>query len=481
MALVDCPECGRRISEYARACPDCGYPISNPPTLKRHSSSDDRALPESSEALSSGNADTAVSIDCSDEETPSSVLNNTEGSPPLSDTLEGTPNTRASVLRRFGALMLDTTLWWIVCILMYASLIETEIVPEGFVFLLALAVWVLYFGILESRGRGATYGKRLLGIRAVRTKDSQNLSLMVALVRCFPLILLELYYPFVASTETRASSIPSAIIIGLYFPFARMSLIDRLTGSSIVYNKTMPISRESKTLNPVHKPNFAPVGVTVRDTDNTRTLDSNREERREQLSPPISAIEKPWKHFWIPRGYSFASFRPSKIETILAVLLVVSVLVPSLIALNGAMQEQREWNDRVLSPFNSRVFVQSGWKTLSPRKRRVLVQQVEEFASRENARMPVYEDDISKIFRVTVEQTPWLTISTSKTRSNPPTLQYHCVIDRDNVVGHKFVADYLPEAKSYVGPRCKQLLKDGAGLEVVFYNGEKIYATAVVD
>ena len=27
MALVTCPECGRKVSERADACPNCGYPI----------------------------------------------------------------------------------------------------------------------------------------------------------------------------------------------------------------------------------------------------------------------------------------------------------------------------------------------------------------------------------------------------------------------------------------------------------------------
>lgn len=27
MALIDCPECGRQISDQAEACPQCGYPI----------------------------------------------------------------------------------------------------------------------------------------------------------------------------------------------------------------------------------------------------------------------------------------------------------------------------------------------------------------------------------------------------------------------------------------------------------------------
>lgn len=29
MALIVCPECGKRISEYASECPSCGYPVSN--------------------------------------------------------------------------------------------------------------------------------------------------------------------------------------------------------------------------------------------------------------------------------------------------------------------------------------------------------------------------------------------------------------------------------------------------------------------
>lgn len=28
MALIDCPECGDRVSNFASACPHCGYPVS---------------------------------------------------------------------------------------------------------------------------------------------------------------------------------------------------------------------------------------------------------------------------------------------------------------------------------------------------------------------------------------------------------------------------------------------------------------------
>lgn len=27
MALIKCPECGNEISSFAKACPNCGYPI----------------------------------------------------------------------------------------------------------------------------------------------------------------------------------------------------------------------------------------------------------------------------------------------------------------------------------------------------------------------------------------------------------------------------------------------------------------------
>ena len=27
MALINCPECGKQISDQAKNCPDCGYPI----------------------------------------------------------------------------------------------------------------------------------------------------------------------------------------------------------------------------------------------------------------------------------------------------------------------------------------------------------------------------------------------------------------------------------------------------------------------
>lgn len=32
MALINCPECGKQISDKAGACPNCGCPIANAPT-----------------------------------------------------------------------------------------------------------------------------------------------------------------------------------------------------------------------------------------------------------------------------------------------------------------------------------------------------------------------------------------------------------------------------------------------------------------
>ena len=33
MALINCPECGKQISDRAASCPDCGYPINATHTL----------------------------------------------------------------------------------------------------------------------------------------------------------------------------------------------------------------------------------------------------------------------------------------------------------------------------------------------------------------------------------------------------------------------------------------------------------------
>ena len=33
MALINCPECGKQVSDRAASCPDCGCPISATPTV----------------------------------------------------------------------------------------------------------------------------------------------------------------------------------------------------------------------------------------------------------------------------------------------------------------------------------------------------------------------------------------------------------------------------------------------------------------
>jgi len=35
MALINCPECGKSISDKASACPHCGNPIAEPPTQQQ--------------------------------------------------------------------------------------------------------------------------------------------------------------------------------------------------------------------------------------------------------------------------------------------------------------------------------------------------------------------------------------------------------------------------------------------------------------
>ena len=39
MALINCPECGREISDKASACPHCGYPISSQDTVSSNCAS----------------------------------------------------------------------------------------------------------------------------------------------------------------------------------------------------------------------------------------------------------------------------------------------------------------------------------------------------------------------------------------------------------------------------------------------------------
>lgn len=34
MAIIQCPECGHKVSDAAQACPSCAYPIAAPPHSK---------------------------------------------------------------------------------------------------------------------------------------------------------------------------------------------------------------------------------------------------------------------------------------------------------------------------------------------------------------------------------------------------------------------------------------------------------------
>lgn len=47
MALMNCPECGRRVSSHAPYCPECNHPISI--------SSFDNDMPEKAETISNHN------------------------------------------------------------------------------------------------------------------------------------------------------------------------------------------------------------------------------------------------------------------------------------------------------------------------------------------------------------------------------------------------------------------------------------------
>lgn len=45
MALINCPECGKQVSDQAGACPNCGCPIANRPTsIKIRCLSTDRTV-----------------------------------------------------------------------------------------------------------------------------------------------------------------------------------------------------------------------------------------------------------------------------------------------------------------------------------------------------------------------------------------------------------------------------------------------------
>lgn len=52
MALIDCPECAKQVSDRAEACPKCGFPVRKELALrKRGSHADDEVLAEVSPAV----------------------------------------------------------------------------------------------------------------------------------------------------------------------------------------------------------------------------------------------------------------------------------------------------------------------------------------------------------------------------------------------------------------------------------------------
>lgn len=46
MPLINCPECGKQISDSAAACPHCGYPLSSLPSIEVRSSPKSTPLEE---------------------------------------------------------------------------------------------------------------------------------------------------------------------------------------------------------------------------------------------------------------------------------------------------------------------------------------------------------------------------------------------------------------------------------------------------
>lgn len=62
MALINCPECGKQVSDKANACPNCGYPIAASTGVKIRCLSDDRSV-KYMVFLSDGRELTRVPID----------------------------------------------------------------------------------------------------------------------------------------------------------------------------------------------------------------------------------------------------------------------------------------------------------------------------------------------------------------------------------------------------------------------------------
>jgi len=59
MALINCPECGRQISDLAVSCPHCGYPISNTKPVSKTSLEGSSSLSESTNTLTQQNIEDA--------------------------------------------------------------------------------------------------------------------------------------------------------------------------------------------------------------------------------------------------------------------------------------------------------------------------------------------------------------------------------------------------------------------------------------
>jgi len=52
MALIKCPECGKEVSDTAKACPNCGAPIDTSIRCPKCGSSDVRIISGASKAVS---------------------------------------------------------------------------------------------------------------------------------------------------------------------------------------------------------------------------------------------------------------------------------------------------------------------------------------------------------------------------------------------------------------------------------------------
>ena len=51
MALVNCPECKKEVSDQSRSCPGCGYPIANDSEAQAHRTNNATSSPTIGEKL----------------------------------------------------------------------------------------------------------------------------------------------------------------------------------------------------------------------------------------------------------------------------------------------------------------------------------------------------------------------------------------------------------------------------------------------